>query len=1424
LKTRPYIWFTILALVGSTALYRVWQDHTTSAQVMSIQVFAGEDRNLCPGASLDLLSLDAYITGEVTNGYWFTSGDGRFLPGFTTNARFSTALTYVPGVQDNAGGGFTLTLVSDDPDLDPITGTNGPKVQVSDQVRISFPPPPALVCNTNLQVSLNFDCTIRLDASTLVANPRAPFDDYIVEMYDKNNVLIPGNLLTKEHVKQNITFKVGHICTSHFCWGNLQVSDYYPPIFVCRNDTVSCLMDAQPLSIGLPIPAQAAIDSIKNNTYYIRNWDACGQVQLTYTDEIDRKDCTFPIYDRIITRRWNAKDESQNLAICTQRIFLRKANLADITFPLSFDDVQAPSFDCLDTFPTFPNGHPSTDTTGVPTGGSCQNIGIVMTDIRFETCGAGFKIARSWFVIEWCSQESVTRNQIILVKDKRPPGFVCPADFTVGTGFYQCATGLEFLPLPTDIEDCSDYQILVQLSNQAGISFNNHLFYSNQQYQVNNLPLGEYSVRYILLDHCQNTAQCTTKLTVKDIAPPIPVCDKTTKVSLDHLGNGRLFATSLDDGSWDNCGILKYEIRRKTDSCGQTLSWRPFADFCCKDVGTLQHVSLQITDIHGLVNTCHVEVEVDDKRKPVITCPSNITISCDHAFDPNNLNGFGKVATNLQDRKPIVVTDRINNGIVGQDGLATDNCDVTIDHKAVINVQCFQGTIQRTFTATDKGQRKDSCTQIITLRNPDPFDYADIRWPANYTGMGCKISDVDTSIAGAPRYVNTSCGSVAAWYEDQPFFIADSACVKIFRNWYVIDWCQFDPVTQYGKWGPYPQIIKIHNTIAPEIISSCQDTVICNYEENCGTSQITFTMEGADDCTPVSALSWQYQLDLNADGIVDFEGFSNTLTRPMPNGKHSIRWVLRDQCGNTTQCIRNFEVRDCKKPTPYCISQVSMTLDEISHQAEIWANDLDLGGYDNCTPQHRLAFSFSQDTLDKVIFLDCSDIPNGREAVVPVKLYVTDLAGNQHFCSVTIFLTDNSDVCPNTENFGNIEGKIATTTGYTPEGIQVQFRLSDRQETSTSHVNTAGRFVIPDVSDAYEFVLKPRLNTTISKGLSTLDIVMIQRHIIGTKPFDNSYAFIAADINQSKTLNSVDLVELRKVVLGTRTNFPNNTPSWVFIDKKEDFPLGPFGQKYADTLFARSPSLDNDFIAVKMGDINLSYEHDLTKENTETRNAHDFFTGNVQLSGSSGEVHISAGTDMLIDGFEWFIEIPKHKANHKILVKKQINIPALFLDYAVLSSRAEADVVKIIAYTNQPLLIEEGTSLFSMHIPVTEEENIQKWVLTHGEWYEDEKPKPLGFRWKNEENIIYKAPVFRLVANPVTSVVQLAYSDLPEDEMSIHLYDVNGRLIEKFFIMPGKNTSGIAEAVFPDGIRSGMYFLHVISGNTEEKIQVIKIE
>ncbi|MFZ1706162.1 MAG: hypothetical protein WAT79_17585 [Saprospiraceae bacterium] len=1426
MKSRFNIWFSFLII--STTLVGGWKTSSpeSRSQIMAIDVFAGEDQNLCPGASLPISTLNATISGEVTNGYWFTSGDGRFLPGYTTSARFSTATSYIPGVQDNSLGNFTLTLVSDDPDLDPITGTNGPKVQVSDQVRISFPPPPSLVCNTNLHVSLNFDCTILLDASTLIANPRIPYQDYIVEMYDKNQVRIPNELLTKDHIAQNITFKVGHICTSHYCWGNLQVSDYYPPIFECRNDTISCILSSHPDSLALPIPILAAVDSFKNNKYYIRNWDACSQVQLSYTDETEKMDCSIPVYDKMITRTWSAKDASQNLSTCTQKILLRKAILSDIVFPPSFDDVQNPSFNCLDSFPVFPNGHPSTDTTGIPSGGSCSNIGIVMTDIRFETCGAGFKLARSWFVIEWCSQESTTRNQIILVKDKNGPQFVCPVDLTLGTGFYTCATGQQNLPLPTNIKDCSDFQTLVQITDLQGHSLNTYLFYTNQQYFVNNLPIGEYIVKYTLVDVCQNTSLCEMHLTVVDIAPPIPVCDKTTKISLDHIGRARLNATSLDDGSWDNCGILKYEIKRKNDPCGHTLEWRTSADFCCEDIGTIQHVSMQVTDIHGLVNTCHVEVEVEDKLPPSITCPSHLTISCDHAYDPQNLDVFGKVALTSGDRKSIVIIDRINNGIVGQDGITTDNCSVTIEKRNLFDVTCFTGTIRRTFIATDKGQRKDSCTQIISLYNPDPFDYNDITWPSHYTGIGCKVSDVDTTVAGAPRFKNTSCGVIASTYEDQPFFIADSACVKIFRNWYVIDWCQFNETTLEGRWGPYTQIIKISNQVAPTIQSTCTDTLICNVEENCAPTLATLTAFATDDCTPLASLAWEYSIDLNQDGILDFSGTKNSVQQLLPNGHHSIKWTVRDQCGNMTFCNRNIEVKDCKKPTPYCISQVSMTLDEVNHMAEIWAIDLDLGSLDNCTPQHRLAFSFSTDTLHNVIFLGCEDIPNGRESVVPVNLYVTDLAGNQHFCSVTVFLTDNSDVCPNTNIIGNIEGKITTTTGYSPEDIQVQFRAIDKTEHSVAHANESGKYIIPQVSDEYQFILKPRLTSKVGVGLSTLDIVLIQRHIIGTKVFDNPYTYLAADVNQSRSLNSIDLVELRKVILGMRTTFPNQTPSWIFVDTKEDFPLGPFGKPYTDTLITKSPSFDNDFIAIKVGDINQSFEHDNLSGSLETRLVNDYFVFSPRQNNEETTIEVSNENTMSLDGFQIFLEVPISYLSKAPKIVSTLNQYGFYLDYAFLPKDEHHHWLKIIGYTDQPIVLEKNTSLFSIDLESYSElyQDEENWSLQSSEVYIGEKPFPLYIRWNKMKPVQEEMATFSLLANPVKGEIRLSYTSIPNNLISCKLMDLNGKIAHRFDTFLQAQSSGLLEIPLPFATRSGMYYLLVDNGENRFSFPVVVID
>ena len=229
---------------------------------MVINVDAGEDQTICYGETLDLDILEATISGDVTDGLWFTMGDGLFLPGNNSNGIFSTTDQYQPGPQDLSDGSFTLILVSDDPD------GNGPMVEVSDQVEISFMNAPALVCNSSINVSLAEGCEQEVDVFMLLANPTMPFDKYIIELNDENGIVIPNNILTVDHLGMDVTFTVGHSCTNNICGGNITVTDNIAPFLNCVDVEVDCELGVSPEIIGFPIPFYANATAVDENTFY----------------------------------------------------------------------------------------------------------------------------------------------------------------------------------------------------------------------------------------------------------------------------------------------------------------------------------------------------------------------------------------------------------------------------------------------------------------------------------------------------------------------------------------------------------------------------------------------------------------------------------------------------------------------------------------------------------------------------------------------------------------------------------------------------------------------------------------------------------------------------------------------------------------------------------------------------------------------------------------------------------------------------------------------------------------------------------------------------------------------------------------------------------------------------------------------------
>lgn len=54
--------------------------------------------------------------------------------------------------------------------------------------------------------------------------------------------------------------------------------------------------------------------------------------------------------------------------------------------------------------------------------------------------------------------------------------------------------------------------------------------------------------------------------------------------------------------------------------------------------------------------------------------------------------------------------------------------------------------------------------------------------------------------------------------------------------------------------------------------------------------------------------------------------------------------------------LYTFEVKDCKAPTPYCLTGIITVPMPTSGCVDIWAKDLDLNSSDNCTPRNRLKF------------------------------------------------------------------------------------------------------------------------------------------------------------------------------------------------------------------------------------------------------------------------------------------------------------------------------------------------------------------------------------------------------------------------------------------------------------------------------------
>lgn len=1081
-----------------------------------------------------------------------------------------------------------------------------------------------LACNNGVQISMNPSCELSFSPDQFLDDQDYANSSYDIVIRDlQADTIVPNGTLGFKYINKRLEVKVIHECSGNSCWGFANIEDKSIPELICPDDvTIECT-DLNDLAVTgfptLPLGTTRTPVSGKTNEWLLEGYDKCSNVTLVYNDKVTSDLCDGP-YSSIIERTWKVTDGSKNTSTCSHIISVIRADIDDVEFPNNYDDVTGPngSLEACDPWLKITEGdfvgNPSPDFTGWPRGILCLKSAVTFTDVKLPVCGNNpntYKLIRKWKVIDHCTAEIRTHNQFITVMDTKAPVIVCPglntSDIpgspvgvaaTISTSTHNCSATWKVLP-PAKITDCSNTTWKVDFllpgvnglppafgdyTNKAGTTEVREVPTGSKQFEIVNLPLGTTRVRYTATDVCGNSSICFSDVRVIDNEQPIPVCDRNSIVAIGAESIAYAGVSTFDDGSHDNCAITCMKVRRMENNstpwdqirCDNTIR------FTCDDIGPDKKVmvELYVQDAAGLSNTCMVEAKVQDNIFPTLTVPGPATANCYENL--TSLSRFGVAS-------------------------ATDNCSVIIDTTRTDQLnECGIGTITRTFTARDPGGNRTIRTQVITVGNDKKFDgnaefpVGDITWPKTITLNASCIADVAPEklprANAFPIYNrDTTCAQLASRHEDIIFNFADNVCVKILRKWTVIDWCQKNPlIPGSGEWSS-TQLIMLNNTRKPDILTGCRPSDLTITQVGDCKANVRVTATGSDDCTDAANLVWSYSIDENNDNTIEVNnGSGATINRDFPYGRHKITWFVKDGCKNEQTCTNIFEIKDTKKPTPYCNPEIVTVIMPVAKEVAIWASDFDLGATDNCSVGRQIKISFDSVNVNDISrTFKCSDLGGAAKKEFPLRVYAIDAAGNFDYCTVKVSIQDNGACSTNVEEEDEdiaFRGSVYNEADDMLENVKIELRSDQAEFPRTVFTGDDGTFNFSELVKNQDYNIRADKNDDLLNGVSTLDLVFIQRHILGLAELDSPYKIIAADINNSESISAADLVELRKAILGITSEFKNNR-SWRFVDIAHRFndPKKPFP-------FPSNTNMDNidhdvaglDFIGVKIGDVNGS--------------------------------------------------------------------------------------------------------------------------------------------------------------------------------------------------------------------------------------------
>jgi hypothetical protein len=165
-----------------------------------------------------------------------------------------------------------------------------------------------------------------------------------------------------------------------------------------------------------------------------------------------------------------------------------------------------------------------------------------------------------------------------------------------------------------------------------------------------------------------------------------------------------------------------------------------------------------------------------------------------------------------------------------------------------------------------------------------------------------------------------------------------------------------------------------------------------------------------------------------------------------------------------------------------------------------------------------------------------------------------------------------------------VSGRIITPLDEPVAGVSLSMSGTENKEAVTAKDGYYALRVLPG-----NYTLMPDKNNEKARvnGVSTLDLAIIQSHVLNSLLLNSPYKVIAADADASGSVTTVDIAHIRRLILGMDSSLPGNR-TWTFVDSGQVFanPLLPFPFFRSKAYTNLSMNARQTFRAIKLGDVN----------------------------------------------------------------------------------------------------------------------------------------------------------------------------------------------------------------------------------------------